>query len=278
MIFFPNCKINIGLFITGKRDDGFHNLESVFYPLGLCDALEMRINDKSKTEFSLSGIGVEENFVSKDESNSVLKAYHLLRKDFPKIKDVKIHLDKGIPCFAGLGGGSSDGTFALKLTDFMFDLRLSEEQLYYYASLLGSDNFFFLENKPKFVYGRGEKMQDIDLSLKGYYIVLVKPNLNISTKEAYQNVHISKSNFNLRELSEKDIHNWKDYLRNDFEDSLFEKYPILKETKAMLYDNGAIYSQMSGSGATVFGIFENEVDLQKIKQDTNTFIYQEKLK
>ena len=278
MIFFPNCKINIGLFVTGKREDGFHNLESVFYPLTLCDALEMRINDKTNTEFSLSGIGVEENFVSKDENNSVLKAYYLLRKDYPNIKDVKIHLDKGIPCFAGLGGGSSDGTFALQLTDFMFDLHLSKEQLYYYASLLGSDNFFFLENKPKFVYGRGEKMQDIALTLHGYYIVLVKPNLNISTKEAYQNVHISKSNFNLRELSEKDIYNWKNYLRNDFEESLFEKYPVLKETKAMLYDNGAIYSQMSGSGATVFGIFENEIDLQKIKRDTNTFIYQEKLK
>lgn len=278
MIFFPNCKINIGLFVTGKREDGFHNLESVFYPLGLCDALEMRINSENRTEFSLSGIGVKENFVAKDENNSVLKAYRLLRKDFSQIKDVRIHLDKAIPCFAGLGGGSSDGTFALKLTDFMFNLNLSDEQFCKYASLLGSDNFFFLENKPKFVYGRGEKMQDVNLSLKGYYIVLVKPDLNISTKEAYQNVHISQTSFNLRELSVEDIHSWKDYLRNDFEDSLFEKYPVLEKTKGMLYDMGAVYAQMSGSGATVYGIFEKEVDLQKIKQDSNTFIYQEKFK
>lgn len=277
MIFFPNCKINIGLFVTGKREDGFHNLESIFYPLGLCDALEMRINNVVKTEFSLSGLGVEENAVTK-ENNSVIKAYNLLKQDFPQIKDVKIHLDKAIPCFAGLGGGSSDGTFALKLTDFMFNLNLSKEQLRHYASILGSDNFFFLENSPMFVYGRGEKMQNVNISLKNYYIVLVKPDLNISTKEAYQNVHISKNYYDLRNLNVDDINQWKDYIYNDFEISLFDKYPVLREIKQMLYDMGAVYSQMSGSGATIYGIFSNEVNIKKIKQDKNTFIYQEKLK
>lgn len=278
MIFFPNCKINIGLFVTSKREDAYHNIESVFYPLSLCDCLEMRKTDNTKTEFFLSGLGADVNYVAKDKNNSVLKAFYLLRSNFPKITNAKIYLHKNIPTFAGLGGGSADGTFALKLTDFMFDLRLSDEQLYYYASKLGSDNFFFLENRPMFVYGRGDKTEDVNISLKDYYIVLIKPDINIQTKEAYKNVHLTPKPFNLRNLDVKDIRNWKDYVRNDFELSLFEQYPLLAQIKQMLYDNGALYAQMSGSGATVFGIFDKELNLEGLNIDKTFFVHQEKLK
>ncbi|MDO5759598.1 MAG: 4-(cytidine 5'-diphospho)-2-C-methyl-D-erythritol kinase [Bacteroidota bacterium] len=278
MIFFPNCKINIGLFVTGKRKDGYHNLESIFYPLGLCDALEMRINKEGKTKFSLSGLGVKEGYVKEDENNSVLKAFRLLEKDFPNIKSVKIHLNKGIPCFAGLGGGSSDATFCLKLTDFKFNLNLSSEQYHHYASMLGSDNMFFVENRASFVCGRGEKMKKHSLSLKDYFVVLIKPNLNISTKEAYSNVNITKKPFDLRNLRVENIREWKNYVRNDFEQGLFEKHPILLQIKQMLYDMGAMYAQMSGSGATVFGIFEKEQDLGELRKNKELFVYQEKIK
>lgn len=277
MIFFPNCKINIGLFVTGKREDGFHNIESIFYPLGLNDALEMRESLNNECSFSLSGLGSNGD-VTPSMDNSVMKAYSVLKQDFPTLPSMNIHLDKGIPCFAGLGGGSSDGTYALKLLDYMCRLNLSKEQLFHYASILGSDNPFFVENKPMFVYGRGEKMEEKELSLKDYYIVLVKPNLNISTKEAYQNVHKTPQPFDLRALNVKDIKNWKDYVANDFEVNLFEKYPILKETKQMLYSLGALYSQMSGSGATVFGLFETKPEIERIKADKDTFIHIEKLK
>lgn len=279
MIFFPNCKINIGLFVTGKREDGFHNLESVFYPIGLCDALEMRVNeDKEKTEFSISGLGVNEGWVQNDENNSVLKAFYLLQKDFPQIKPVKIHLNKGIPCFGGLGGGSADATFCLKLTDFKFNLNLTKGQFQHYASILGSDNMFFVDNEANFVYGRGEKMEKHPLSLKDYYILLVKPNINISTKEAYSNVHITTEPYNLRNLKVGNISEWKNYVENDFEKGIFEKHPILSQTKQMLYDMGALYAQMSGSGATVYGIFKEEQDIGELKKNKELFVYQEKIK
>ncbi len=279
MIFFPNCKINIGLFVTGKRKDGFHNIESLFYPIGLCDALEMRINDNAeKTEFSISGLGVNEGWVHNDDNNSVLKAFYLLKKDFPQIKSAKIHLNKGIPCFGGLGGGSADATFCLKLTDFKFNLNLTKEQLIYYASMLGSDNMFFVENEPSFVYGRGENMEKHSLSLKNYYILLIKPNVNISTKEAYSNVHITSVPYNLRNLRIENIKEWKNYVENDFEKGIFENHPILKQTKQMLYDMGALYAQMSGSGATVYGIFKEEQDIGELKKNKDLFVYQEKIK
>lgn len=277
MIFFPNCKINIGLFVTSRREDGYHDLESLFYPLRLCDALEMRQTEEKKGSFTVSGLGVKEGFVSSNENNSVLKAYRLLKRDYDKVKQVNIHLNKAVPCFAGLGGGSSDATFALRLTDYMFDLHAEKDKLRRYSLMLGSDTAFFLENKPAFVYGRGDKMSPSNLSLKGRYIVLIKPKLNISTKEAYSNVNISKECFDLRKLDAGRIGEWKNYLRNDFEPSLFKKYPVLAECKQKMYDMGAVYAQMSGSGATIFGIFDKEQDLKKIKTSKETFVYQEEM-
>ena len=277
MIYFPNCKINIGLFVTGKREDGFHNIESIFYPIGLNDALEMRFSKEDTTKLQVSGQNTK-GIVFEDDSNIVLKAYNMLRQDFKdKIKPMNIYLDKGIPVFAGLGGGSSDGCFALKLIDYMCNLHLNENTLYDYASKLGSDCPFFLKNKPQFVYSKGEKMQNIDISLKDYYIVLIKPNLNISTKESYNNVHITKSPYDLKSLNISEIKSWKDYVKNDFEINIFEKYPILQQTQELLYKEGAIYAQMSGSGSTIYGIFEKELDIDRLNLPKGTFRYIEKI-
>lgn len=284
MIFFANAKINIGLFVTGKREDGFHNIESIFYPIALNDALEMRIS----TENDLRGIEAKAklhiigdfapNTITEDDNNTIIKAFNLLKKDFPQIQSTNICLDKRIPIFAGLGGGSSDGSFALKLCNYMFGLGLNDDQLSYYASLIGSDCSFFLKNTPQFVYSKGEKMQAIDLSLQGLYLLLIKPDLNISTKEAYQDVNMTPSPFDLRKLDAKDIRNWKNYVRNDFEVRLFEKYPLLREIKQTMYDNGALYSQMSGSGSTIYGFFDKEIDIDKLKLPISTFVYQTKMK
>jgi len=283
MIFFPNAKINIGLFVTNKREDGFHNIESIFYPIALNDALEMRIMDKdqiSKEEVSaklyLMGDSAQ-NTIIDDTNNTVIKAFNLLKKDFKAVKSVNICLDKRIPVFAGLGGGSSDGSFALMLCNYMFNLGLTNEQLIEYASLIGSDCNFFLKNTPQFVYSKGEKMQNVDLSLKGLYLLLIKPDLNISTKEAYKDVNLTPSPFDLRKLDVNDIHNWKNYVRNDFEVKLFERYPLLQEIKQIMYDNGALYAQMSGSGSTIYGFFEKEININKLKLPISTFVYQKRI-
>jgi 4-diphosphocytidyl-2-C-methyl-D-erythritol kinase len=281
MIYFPNCKINIGLRVLEKRIDGFHNIESVFYPLTLCDALEIRPLKEGTTKITITGI--DSNISSKDvDKNTCIKAYNILKQDFPQIKAINIHLDKAIPTFAGLGGGSSDGSYTLKLLNFVFKLNLTNEDLLSYAQKIGSDCMFFINNNPAFVSGKGEKIKEINLSLKDYYIVLIKPNINISTKEAYSEVDENKKETTpltcLSSLETLDIKYWKKELVNDFEEPLFKKYPLLRQTKEMLYEKGAIYSQMSGSGSTIYGLFEKEVDLKRIKQDNFTFIYQEKIK
>lgn len=283
MIYFPNAKINIGLFVTGKREDGFHNIESVFYPIGLNDALEMRPVTKERydlktgeTKLYLSGENTG-NSISNDQNNTVLKAFNLLQRDFKQISNMNICLHKRIPVFAGLGGGSSDGTFTILLMNYMFNLKLDSNQMYSYAVKIGSDCPFFLKNTPQFVYSRGEKMEDINLSLNGYHLVLIKPNINISTKEAYQDVYKTTHPLDLKKLRVENISQWKNYVSNDFEIRLFEKYPLLGQIKNILYDNGALYAQMSGSGSTIYGIFEQEIDLNKLDLPVNMFVYQEVL-
>lgn len=270
MIFFPNCKINLGLSIVEKRADGFHNIESVFYPVDLCDVLEIRETKNDK--FTLTGLDIEQ---TNSNNNLCVKALCAIREDFA-IPQVDIHLHKQIPAFAGLGGGSSDATFTLKLLDYVFELNLNEEQILHYAQRVGSDCSFFVKNRPTYIYGRGEKCEEIDLDLSNYYIVLAKPDLKISTAEAYSNVKPKPSKVDYRNIP--DIKQWKEVLKNDFEDSLFPKYPILKEIKDTLYNNGAIYASLSGSGATVYGIFEKEIDVQRLNLSSDTFIWQGKLK
>jgi len=248
MISFPNAKINIGLNITEKRTDGFHNLETVFFPIGWSDALEIAKSDQ--LQFSTSGIPIS----GSPESNLVMKAYSLLRNDFD-LPALKIHLHKQIPFGAGLGGGSADGAFMLQMLNKTFHLNLSTEQLLEYAAVLGSDCPFFILNKPVFATGRGEVMHEINLNVKGLYLLLVKPPVEVSTAEAFQYVVPQKPTASISELINLPVQDWKNNLMNQFESSVFPQYPEISNIKRQLYEFGAVYASMSGSGSCVFGFF-----------------------
>ena len=265
MIQYPNAKINLGLHITSKRPDGYHEICSCLYPIPLCDALEI-IHSK-KTTFASTGIPIP----GKEQDNLILKAYTLLRKDFPELPPVSIHLHKVIPIGAGLGGGSADAGFALTLMNHLFDLFLDDWLLEEYAAKLGSDCPFFIQNTPKLVTGRGEIMEEISVDLSGKWLVLVYPNIHISTQEAYAGV---TPNAPIQELKQvlSDHSRWKDELTNDFEKSVFEKHPLLEEIKQSLYAKGAFYAAMSGSGSSVFGLFDQQPDFEK--SDKSFFVYE----
>ena len=249
MIGFPNAKINIGLNITEKRPDGFHNLETVFFPVGWCDALEFVV--ASEVHFSSSGI-----LISGDpESNLVMKAYRLLQKDFP-LPALKIHLHKQIPFGAGLGGGSSDGAFMLSMLNRQFGLNLSGEELELYAARLGSDCPFFIRNTPVFASGRGELMEPVRPALNGWFILLVKPPVEVSTVKAFQLVVPAKPANSLKTVIQLPVQEWKEKVINQFESSVFQSYPEIGELKNRLYNLGASYASMSGSGSCVFGLFQ----------------------
>lgn len=248
MISFPNAKINIGLNITEKRPDGFHNLETVFFPVGWCDALEFAV--AGEVQFSSSGIRISGEL----ESNLVMKAYRLMQKDFD-LPSLKIHLHKEIPFGAGLGGGSSDGAFMLSMLNKHFNLNLSEEELEHYAVQLGSDCPFFIGNKPVFASGRGEIMEPVQLSLNGMFILLVKPPVEVATGKAFQLIVPEKPANSLQTLLQLPVQEWKDKVANQFEPSVFKLYPEISEVKQSLYDLGAVYASMSGSGSCVFGLF-----------------------
>ena len=248
MIAFPNAKINLGLHITEKRPDGFHNLETVFIPVGWSDVLEFVVADE--LELITTGIQISGSM----ESNLVIKAYRLLQKDF-ELPALKIHLHKTIPSGAGLGGGSSDAAFMLRLLNKTFDLKLSEDKLLELAAVLGSDCPFFIVNKPVYATGRGELMNIIDLTLNGRFILLVKPPIEVSTAKAFQFVVPKKSGVSLPELLKLPIAEWKDKVTNQFEQSVFQQYPEVGDIKQKLYKLGAEYASMSGSGSCVFGLF-----------------------
>ncbi|WP_192348149.1 4-(cytidine 5'-diphospho)-2-C-methyl-D-erythritol kinase [Algoriphagus sp. Y33] len=252
MISFPNAKINLGLHITAKRKDGYHNIESCMIPIPLTDALEM-ITDSKKTIFTASGFDIPGD--SKD--NLILRAYQLLKKDFPNLPHVCIHLHKNIPMGAGLGGGSADAAFALKLMNNLFDLILDDFLLEEYAAQLGSDCAFFVENTPKIARGRGELLEPVELDLSGTHLVLVNPGIHIGTKEAYAGVTPAPPKIKLEEVL-KDKSRWQSDLVNDFEASIFPNHPEIAAIKSKLYENGAYYAAMSGSGSSVFGLFEEK--------------------
>lgn len=255
MLVFPNAKINLGLQITEKRKDGFHNLVTCMYPIPLTDAMEIIL--AKKTVFSSSGIAIP----GSEKDNLILKAYQLLKKDFNDLPPIAIHLHKAIPIGAGLGGGSADAAFALKAMNKLFDLYLEEWFLEDYAAQLGSDCPFFIENTPKIATGRGEILDSIDLTLKGKWLVLVNPNIHIGTKEAYAGIKPKQPEADLKAIL-SDRERWKEDLVNDFEPSIFEKHPEIKAIKEGLYDQGAYYAAMSGSGSTVFGLFDEEPNLE----------------
>ncbi len=257
MVSFPNAKINIGLHITEKRSDGFHNIESCFYPVGWCDVLE--ILPAEKLSFKSTGISIPGN----PETNLCLKAYHLIKQDF-NIPPVMIHLHKVIPIGAGLGGGSADCAFTIKTLNDLFELHLTTEQMENYARKLGSDCAFFIQNRPKYCVGKGDEFSEILLDLSDKFIVLINPNIHISTAEAYAGVKPEKAKMDLREILQIPVNQWVNTVANDFEHHLLPKYPIISIIKEQLYANGAAYASMTGSGSTVFGIFEEEVDLKEV--------------
>ena len=256
MVTFPNAKINIGLSITEKRPDGFHNLESCFYPVGWCDVLE--ILPASTLSFKSTGIPIPGN----PATNLCLKAYHLIKQDF-SIPPVMIHLHKVVPIGAGLGGGSADCAFTIKTLNDLFELHLTTEQMENYARKLGSDCAFFIQNRPKYCEGKGDEFSEISLDLSSKYIVLVNPNIHISTAEAYSGVKPMKSGVDLKEILQNPVNEWINVAKNDFENHLLSKYPAISTIKEQLYAHGAAYSSMTGSGSTVFGIFEREIDLRE---------------
>lgn len=259
MITFPNAKINLGLHITKKRNDGFHDIETCMYPIPLYDALEMII-DKKHTTFESSGIAIPGN----PADNLILKAFNLLKKDFPALPNLHIHLHKHIPMGAGLGGGSADAAYALKLMNNLFDLILDDFFLEEYAAQLGSDCAFFIENSPKIARGRGELLTPVSLDLAGTYLVLINPGIHVGTKEAYAGVKPAPPKVKLEEvLSDKS--RWKDELVNDFEASIFTNHPEIPEIKQTMYEAGAFYAAMSGSGSSVFGLFEQKPEEMKWK-------------
>ena len=252
MVVFPNGKINLGLHVTRKRADGYHDLETVFYPILVKDVLEIIQGDVVK--FTLSGLPVAGTV----NDNLCLKAYYLLKIDFPELPPVNIHLHKVIPMGAGLGGGSADGGFTLALLSQKFKLNLSKEQLFNYALQLGSDCPFFILNKPCYAEGRGEILELLDVDLSAYKFVLVHPGIHVSTALAFSKLKPAESSSSIQQIITQPIETWKEQLINDFEEPVFDMFPEIKEIKVGLYRAGALYASMSGSGSCVYGIFKDE--------------------
>ena len=250
MVFFPNCKINLGLKILRRREDGFHDLETVFYPLPVRDVLDIVRADELR--FSPSGRPIPGD----PSGNLCITAFHLLKKDFPDLPFVHIYLHKYIPIGGGLGGGSSDGAFMLRLLDRQFQLGLTPARLSHYAAQLGSDCPFFLLNLPCLGKGRGEQLEPLTLDLSPYSFLIVNPGVHISTARAFSLCTPKEDGPSLKELISRPVSSWRAELRNDFEGPVFREYPSLKIIKEELYKRGALYASLTGSGSTLYGIFE----------------------
>jgi 4-diphosphocytidyl-2-C-methyl-D-erythritol kinase len=255
MISYPNAKINLGLNVVRKRDDGYHDIESVFYPVPWSDILEIvpEKSGRSKVTFTFSGIEIP----SSGNPNLCEQVYQLMHKEFD-LPSVKIHLHKIVPIGAGLGGGSADAAFAAVTLNDLFQLQLSTEQLEAIVAKVGSDCPFFIKNRPAYVTGRGEILEPFDLDLSGYWILLVNPNIHIGTKEAYAGITPSQPQTSLKELLSKEVSEWKNGVKNDFEASIFPNHPAIEKLKKQLYDSGSDYASMTGSGSTVFGLFNKQ--------------------
>lgn len=250
MIVFPRAKINIGLFITEKRADGYHNIETLFYPVGLSDALEFVVNDADSDELEVTGM----NNIGSTGDNLVIKAVRLLRERYG-IPHLRIHLHKAIPAGAGLGGGSSDASCMLKAAARHFATGAGNEILKELALSLGSDCPFFIDGVPAFAGGRGEILTPAPPLLSGLYLVLVNPGIEAATSEAYKNCKPSQPGFRIGDLATVPVAEWKNVLRNDFEEYVFLKHPLIGDLKSALNGEGSLYSSMSGSGSSVYGIF-----------------------
>ena len=276
MICFPNAKINLGLNITEKRSDGFHNIETVFYPVNWCDALET-IENKSyqageeKLSLIITGISIEGNA----SDNIIYKAYNLLNKTY-NLPPIKAHLHKVIPMGAGLGGGSADAAFFIKLLNDKFNLKLSLEEQINYAKQLGSDCAFFINNKAVFASGKGDVFTPITIDLSKYFIVLIYPAIHSNTALAYKGIIPAKPDKSVKEIISQPITDWKSILTNDFERNLFTQYPELESIKNKLYKTGALYASISGSGSAMYGIFEKDIDINTLNLPANYLIKKSK--
>ena len=264
MITFPIAKINLGLNVVERRPDGYHNLETVFYPVGIKDALEvfpMHDDFPSATDCDLKVTNL--HIEGDEQRNLVVRAYNLLKQDFPALPRIHAHLWKGIPTQAGMGGGSSDCAFMLCLLNEQFQLGLSQQQLIDYAARLGADCPFFVLSRPAYAEGIGERLVPISLSLKGYYLIVVRPDIPVPTKDAFALIKPHRPRKNCREVVMQPVETWRSELVNDFEESVFAQHPEIGQVKERLYGLGATYAAMSGSGSALFGLFRSPVNLQQ---------------
>jgi 4-diphosphocytidyl-2-C-methyl-D-erythritol kinase len=266
MIDFPNGKINIGLSVSEKRADGFHNLETIFYPIKIHDILEIIMATDRIFSFTTTGIKLD----GKDKDNLVCKAYERLKIDF-NLPAVKIHLHKAIPTGAGLGGGSADAAFAIRMLNTIFKLGLNTEKMQDYARTLGSDCAFFIENKSALATGRGDQFEPIELNLADHFMVIVKPDTHIRTPEAYSWIKPFKKEQSLKELIRIPLKDWKNLVINDFEAEVIKRYNEIQKIRDDLYQIGAIYASLTGSGSAVYGIFDHPVPVGRKFQ--NYFVW-----
>lgn len=257
MITFPNAKINIGLQVTERRPDGYHNLDTVFYPIPLHDALEVIVAEEADYDCRLHLSGVD--IAGAPDTNLVVRAYRLLAADYP-LPSVDIYLHKHIPTGAGLGGGSADASYMLRMLNEMFTLGISTERLEAYAAQLGADCPFFITCAPVYATGIGNEFHPITLDLSGLHIVIVKPEVFVSTKEAYSMVHPEKPAVTLDKKIAAPISEWRESVSNDFEKGIFALHPELQGIKDKLYELGAVYAAMSGSGSALFGLFAEPIE------------------
>lgn len=264
MLIFPNAKINLGLFLTEKRPDGYHSLQTVFYPIKIYDAVELV--DHHTTVCQVQGMDIPGNA----QDNLCIQAFKALQNDF-SLPHQKIVLLKNIPVGAGLGGGSADAAFVVKLANQKFSLDLSVSKMQDYVRKLGADCAFFIENKPVYAYGKGDEFETKSIDLSGCFLVLVKPPVHVSTAEAYNGAKVKLPVKSLKDLVDLPIEKWRDSILNDFEPSIFAKYPQIDEIKTALYQAGAIFALMSGSGSSVFAIFEKPVQLPELEKENQVF-------
>lgn len=269
MLTFPNAKINLGLNITEKRPDGYHNLETVFYPIPLEDALEItELQGAPGEKFRLHQAGLE--IAGEADNNLVVRAYKLLDEQF-HLPPTDIHLFKHIPSGAGLGGGSADAAFMLKLLNEQFGLALTDDALEEYAARLGADCAFFIKNRPVYAEGIGNLFSPITLSLKGYRLWLVKPDIFVSTRDAFARIKPRRPQASLREIIKLPVEEWKACMVNDFEESVFPQFPAIGEIKEEMYRQGAVYASMSGSGSSVYGLFKADAEVPEVDFGEGTF-------
>ncbi|MBU2649782.1 MAG: 4-(cytidine 5'-diphospho)-2-C-methyl-D-erythritol kinase [Bacteroidetes bacterium] len=251
MIAFPNAKINLGLRVYGKRDDGYHNIETIMVPVDYCDILEIVVSPDGEPLYTFTGIVLP----GKSPDNLVVRAYSRLQKQFG-LPPVHLHLHKAIPFQAGLGGGSSDAAFTIMMLNKLFKLDLNTEEMQAHASVLGSDCPFFIRNQASLATGRGEIINPLSLSLAGLTILIVKPPVEVSTAEAYANIDYSSGRNALADYLNTPVEKWRDHFVNDFEHFVFSRFPEVAAIKEKMYASGALFAQMSGSGSAVYGIFE----------------------